>query len=115
MIIDWQRVSIYVRPGWTDMRKEINGLAVLVGEELTCEPLSGDLYLFCNRRRTHLKVLYWDKSGFALWLKRLEKAKFPWPEGEARARQITFEELRMLLEGIDFWHAHQSLQYSITK
>ena len=97
------------------MRKEINGLAVQVEQELGGEPMSGNLFLCCNRRRRHLKVLYYDESGFALSLKRLEKDKFPWPEGEARARQITFETLRMLLSGIDFWNAHRRLQFSRVK
>jgi len=115
VIINWQRVAIYVRPGATDMRKQINGLAVIVEEELGGEPLSGNLFLFCNRRRTHLKVLYWERNGFCQWMKRLEQDRFPWPQGEAQAREISFEELQMLLSGIDFWNAHRSLQFSQTK
>jgi transposase len=94
------------------MRKQINGLAVIVEESMGGQPLSGNLFLFCNRRRTHLKVLYWDSNGFALWLKRLERERFPWPEGEAQAREISVEELRMLLAGIDFWKAHRKLEYT---
>ena len=112
MIIDWSRVKIFVRPGATDFRKQINGLSVIVQEELSCDVFSGSLFLFSNRRRTHLKALYWDRTGFCLWLKRLEKDRFPWPQGEAAAREITSEELRMLLEGIDFWRAHTRLEYS---
>jgi len=112
MIIDWSRVKIFVRVGPTDMRKQINGLAVIVEEELSRDPFGGELFLFCNRRRTHLKALYWDRTGFLLALKRLEKNHFPWPQGEAAAREITTEELRMLLEGIDFWNAHRRLEYS---
>ncbi len=115
MIIDWDRVSIYVRPGWTDMRKQINGLAVMVEEELGGEPLSGNLFLFCNRKRTHLKVLYWQRNGFCMWLKRLEQDRFPWPQGQAEARQISAAQLRMLLSGIDFWNAHGSLHFSQIK
>ena len=115
MIINWERVTIYVRPGPTDMRKEINGLAVLVEEELTCDPFSGSLFLFCNRRRSHLKILFWDRNGFWLALKRLEKDRFPSPEGEAQARQISVEHLHLLLDGIDFWNAHQSLHFSHAK
>ena len=68
MTVDLSKVNVYVRPGPTDMRKQINGLAVLVEESMGGEPMSGNLYLFCNRRRTHLKILYWDANGFALWL-----------------------------------------------
>jgi transposase len=55
--------------------------------------------------------LYWDKNGFCLWFKRLEKYKFPWPKNAEEARQISFEELQMLLNGIDFFNAHQKLTY----
>jgi transposase len=111
MFIDWKTVRIFVRPGATDMRKQINGLAVLVQEELEADPFSGHLYLFSGKRRNLLKVLYWDRSGFCLWQKRLEQDRFPWPQDEAAAREIRPKELRMLLAGIDFWHAHQRLDY----
>lgn len=112
MIIDWSRVKVFVRPGVTDFRKQINGLSVIVEEELEHDPFSGSLFLFSNRRRTHLKVLYWDRNGFCLWLKRLEKDRFPWPQTEEAVREITVEQLSMLLEGIDFWKAHRKLEYS---
>ena len=112
MIIDWSQVKIFVRPGVTDFRKQINGLSVMVEEELAGDPFSGSLFLFSNRRRTHLKILYWQRNGFCLWLKRLEKDRFPWPRSEEAAREITVEELTMLLEGIDFWRAHRELDYS---
>jgi len=108
---DLSRVAIYVRPGSTDMRKQINGLALIAEQQMDGEPLSGALYLFCNRERRILKALYWDRTGFAMWMKRLERDRFPWPAGEEAAREITAEQLRMLLEGIDFWRAHQPLQY----
>jgi len=112
MKIDWQEANIYVRAGWTDMRRQINGLAAIVEEELGGKPFSGDVFLFCNKRRTHLKALYWDRNGFWLALKRLEADRFPWPEESAEARKISAEQLCMLLDGIDFWHAHRSLQYT---
>ena len=112
MIIDWSQVKIFVRPGVTDFRKQINGLSVMVEEELARDPFSGSLFLFSNRRRTHLKILYWQRNGFCLWLKRLEKDRFPWPRSEEAAREITVEELTMLLDGIDFWRAHRELDYS---
>lgn len=115
MIVDWSRVNIFVRPGPTDMRKQINGLAVIVQEELARDPFSGNLFLFSNRRRSHLKVLYWDRNGFCLWMKRLEKDRFPWPQGEQQVRQIGEDQLRMLLDGIDFWNAHRKLEFSQVK
>jgi len=115
MIIDWSRVNIYLYPGATDMRKQINGLALLVEEELRGDPFSGNLFLFCNRRRTHLKVLYWETNGFWLALKRLEADHFPWPRGAEEVQQLSIEQLKMLLAGIDFWAAHKPLSYSRTK
>ena len=115
MITDWSHVNIYVYPGAVDMRKQINGLALLVEEELEADPFSGNLFLFCNRRWSHLKVLFWEKNGFWLALKRLERDRFPWPQAAEQARQISVDELKMLLSGIDFWRAHKPLSYSRTK
>jgi transposase len=107
-----ESVEVFVRPGPTDMRKAINGLAVLVEQDLELDPLAeGALYLFCNRGRRIMKALYWDATGFCLWQKRLEKHRFPWPESEETVKTITTEQLAMLLSGIDFWHAHQRLSY----
>ena len=111
MLIDVTSVSIFVRPGVTDMRKAINGLSMLASEQMQQDPLSGSLFLFCNRYRRIMKALYWDRNGFCLWQKRLEKDRFPWPASEEAARKISAEQLQMLLDGIDFWRAHQQLQY----
>lgn len=108
---DLSKLSVYVRPGVTDMRKAINGLALVVEEQMEQNPLNGALFLFCNRQRRILKALYWDRNGFCLWQKRLEKFRFPWPESGEAAREITEEQLRMLLEGIDFWRAHKALSF----
>jgi transposase len=112
MLLDLSTIEIYVRPGHTDMRKAINGLTVMVQDYMDQNPLSGSLYLFCNRQRRILKALYWDRNGFCLWQKRLEKHKFPWPMTQEDARQISTEQLSLLLKGIDFWHEHTALKYS---
>jgi transposase len=112
MRIDWDTVRIYVRSGGTDMRKQINGLSALVQEDFPVPALSGDLFVFCNKRRNRLKILYWQKNGFCLWLKRLEKHKFPWPKDGDTVLDISQEQLAQLLDGIDFWHAHSRLEYS---
>ena len=62
-----------------DFRKGINGLAILVEEVLGEDPFSEHLFVFCNRSRNRIKILYWERSGFCLWQKRLEKARFYWP------------------------------------
>jgi transposase len=112
MFIEWSNVRIYVRPGATDLRKQVNGLAILVQTTMEQDPLSGHLYLFSNHEKRLLKVLYWDRNGFAMWQKRLERDRFPWPRTEEAAREISLEQLRMLLSGIDFWNAHQSITYT---
>ena len=112
MLIDIDKVAIYVKPGATDMRKQINGLAVIVEQELELDPFSGALFLFCNKQRKLLKILYWDKNGFCLWLKRLEKDRFPWPKNKDDVQQILSDQLSQLLSGIDFWNAHKSLEYT---
>ena len=110
MIIDFSRIRIFIRPGPTDMRKQINGLSVLV-EELGCDPFAECLYLFCGKNRRRLKALYWDRNGHCLWVKRLERDKYPWPETKDEVREISMKELTMLLAGIDFFHAHGRLAY----
>ena len=111
MFVNWDSVRVFVRPGATDLRKQINGLAALAQTDMGQDPLSGNLYLFSNQDRRLLKALYWDRNGFCLWQKRLERDKFPWPGSEGAARAITVEQLRMLLAGIDFWNAHEAISY----
>lgn len=112
MILDLDQLNIYVKPGSTDMRKQINGLSVMVQEHLQRDPFSGSLFLFCGKTKKLLKILYWDRNGFCLWMKRLEKDKFPWPQESSSVNEITREQLEMLLKGIDFWNAHRKLNYS---
>jgi len=111
MIIDASKARVFVRPGSTDLRKASNGLTAIVQEGMEQDPFSGSVYLFCNRDRTLLKAVYWDRNGFWLSQKRLEKEKFPWPKTEEAARELSWEELKMLLAGIDFFKAHKALYY----
>ena len=111
MIFDPNNARIFIRPGHTDLRKASNGLTVIVQERMGQDPFSGSVYLFCNRDRTLLKAVYWDKSGFWLSQKRLEKEKYPWPGTMEAARELSAEELKMLLAGIDFFRAHKTLDY----
>jgi len=111
MIFDLSKAKIFLRPGSTDLRKAVNGLSVIVQEVIKQDPFSGSVFLFCNRERKLLKAIYWDKTGFWLSQKRLEKNKFPWPVDESEARELTAEELQMLLAGIDFFKAHKELKY----
>lgn len=111
MIPDLTKLPIYVRPGITDMRKQINGLSIIASEEMELNPGTGSLFLFCSRNRKLLKCIYWDRNGFCLWQKRLERDRFPWPDTPEKAREITGDQLKMLLNGIDFWRAHQAIYF----
>jgi transposase len=111
MIIDFDTVSLFIKPGPTDMRKQINGLTLIVQNEMRMDPFSLSLFMFCNKQRKLLKVVYWDKTGFALWYKRLEKARFPWPQTKEEALSISLEQFKLLLQGIDFFRAHKTLHY----
>lgn len=111
MILNIKQLDIYVRPGKTDMRKQINGLSAIVQEDMELNLFSPSLFLFCNRERRILKAIYWDKNGFCQWLKKLEKDRFPWPKDEIEALEISHEQLNLLLQGIDFWKAHKALNY----
>ena len=106
-------MKVYLGLGWTDMRKSIDGLSILVSEHLEQDPLSGHFFVFCNRRRTILKILYWDRNGFCLWHKRLEVDQFRWPESIEEVHKITSRQLRWLLEGLDIdeVQGHRDLNY----
>jgi transposase len=112
MFKDLSKIKIFVRPGATDLRKQMAGLSAVVQNCLEENPFSGNLFLFCNRRRNLLKVLYWDLNGFCCWQKRLEKDRFSWPRDEDATRQITKRDLQLLLEGLDIWNAHKALHYT---
>ena len=105
--------KVYLALGVTDMRKAINGLSLLVEDALDRDLFSGNLFAFCNRSRTLVKILYWDRNGFALWQKRLEKEKFTWPKDEGGVAEIETRELEWLLAGLDIQKAHQRLEYSV--
>lgn len=111
MFINWETVDLYIKPGATDMRKQIRGLSMQIEAEMKLNLFTGNLFLFCGKSRKLLKILYWDKTGFVLWQKKLEKNKYPWPKSENEAKQISLEEFKMLLQGINFWNAHQELHY----
>ncbi|BBO83230.1 hypothetical protein DSCO28_37960 [Desulfosarcina ovata subsp. sediminis] len=89
---------VFLAVGSTDMRKSINGLSVLVERAMEMNPFDGDLFVFCNRRRNMIKILYWDKNGFALWHKRLEKHRFHWPTTAEQVVSLGSEELEFIKE-----------------
>lgn len=109
-----EHVQVYVVIGNVDMRKAIDGLSMLVAEQLRLDVMAGHMFAFTNRRRNVVKVLYWDRNGFCLWQKRLERERFRWPESRDEVLKLGHRELRWLLEGLDIHQrqAHRSLTYS---
>jgi|ERR1041384_2037714 transposase len=103
--------EIFLVTGVTDMRKSFNGLMAIVESELRRDPLSGGLFVFSNRRRDRLKILFWDRSGFWVCAKRLERGTFAWPESTATSVELTSEELVLLLGGIDLSGARRRPWY----
>ena len=91
---------IYLYHGPCDMRKSFDGLCGLIRSELGADPLSGSLFVFCNRRRNMVKLLYFDRDGFAIWYKRLEQGSFRPPNIAPVDGLIDRRQLSMLLEGI---------------
>ena len=111
MTVDLSKGRIFIRPGSTDMRKAVNGLSVIVEQEIKGELFSGDVYLFCSHDRKLIKIIWWDRTGFWLSQKRLEKDRYPWPKSIEAVQELSREELSMLLDGIDFFAAHKTLHY----
>lgn len=107
MLPDGTRVFLTL--GVTDLRKSIDGLSALVQEMNPEELFSGSLFLFCNRGRNRIKALYWDENGWCLWMKRLEKERFRWPQREEEVWEINRQSLTWLLAGLDLSQAHERL------
>ncbi len=105
---------VYLCTHPVDFRKAIGGLSVLVEDELALNPFDPTLFVFVNRRKDKIKILYWEKNGFCLWYKRLEKQTFKWPrEFDTDTLTLTGEQLNWLLDGFDLWRnkPHDSLDY----
>ncbi len=93
------RVFLYGRP--VDMRKSFTGLYALAKQAMGQDPLSGHLFVFVNRRGDYLKCLYWDRTGFCLWAKRLERGRFVSDWARLVSRELDWTGLKLLLEGIE--------------
>jgi len=100
MLIPESQVRIWLYGPPTDMRKSFDGLSALVRTQLAEDPLSGQLFVFINRRATQLKVLYFDRGGYCVWAKRLEQGRFH-AHGQGDKRRLEWTELKLILEGID--------------
>jgi transposase len=94
-----------------DMRNGFDGLAGIVRNHLKKDPISGDVFIFLNKTRTHIKILYWDGDGFALFYKRLERGRYSLTVHHEPSKQIKREELMMLLEGLSYSKMSQKKRY----
>jgi transposase len=107
-------VRVYLCLRACDMRKSFDSLHALVRDYLELDAFAGHLFVFASRRRDRVKILYWDRDGFALWSKRLEKGTYAVPVAEStdeRRREITAQELGALLSGIDLQQATRRKRY----
>ena len=104
---------VFLAAGATDMRKSFNSLAAIVTGKLAGDPTSGHLFVFCNRGRNRIKVLYWDGSGLWVCAKRLEKGTFAWPTAHADSIEMSREELVLLISGLDLASSRRRSWYRI--
>jgi transposase len=107
-------VRVYLCLTACDMRKSFDGLHALVREHLELDAFGGHLFVFASRRKDRIRILYWDRDGFAIWSKRLEEGTYAVPlaeSAEERRREITAQELSALLSGIDLAQATRRKRY----
>ena len=95
--------KFYIRCGYTDMRKQIDGLVAIVQSQV--EMGEGTLFLFCGKRADRIKGLFWDGTGYVLVYKRLSSSRFQWPRNKEDLKQITAQEYRWLMEGLSIYQA----------
>ena len=94
------RIFMAVTP--VDMRRSFSGLCAIIAETPGANPLGGDLFLFRGKRSDRVKAMIWDRTGLAIWYKRLERGKYKWPSPDAATIELTEHELALLLDGVDF-------------
>ena len=111
-------IRVYLCTVACDMRRSFDGLSMMAEHIIRCNPFSGHLLVFCNKRGDRLKILYWDRDGWAIWYKRLEVGTFALPAADApRSRvgehgvSLRPAELAMLLDGIDLEHIKRGKRY----
>jgi transposase len=109
------RVFLYRLP--TDMRKSFHGLVALTESALKQDPMSGSLFVFVNRRRDRIKILYWGQTGFCIWYQQLQQGTYQLPGEESLAEQETIEvtraQLSLILDGIDLASARQRMRFQL--
>ena len=112
MRLDFSQTRIIIRPGTTNMLASKEQLLEIIKGLMKDDPFSGAVFLFCNRNRNILKMIWWDRSGFWVAQKKLEKGHWPWPDTQEQVRQLNLEHVEMLLKGVDFFKGHDELFFS---
>lgn len=108
MNIDIESYDIYIRPGWTDMRKQSRSLALLVQTEMGLDPFDKAVFIFCGRSREIIKALCWDGTGWLEVVKRFENCdKVRWPSNGEKAMRTNLETILGTLRGYDMWRPFQ--------
>ena len=107
--------DIFLISGITDMRKGVDRLVARIAETCTEDVFKGGYFLFCNRHRTTIKIIYWDRNGFCMWYKRLDKDKFWWPMNIDEVSKYDACKIRWVLDGLDpnEINGHKKLDYQI--
>ena len=108
-------LKIWLYSESTDMRKSFDGLMSLAKNKMQENPVSGELFVFINRRQTHVKILYFDRSGYCIWMKRLEEGSFQKPSAPTEKTALTWTQLKLILEGIEMKNIHHSKRYGFKK
>lgn len=112
MRLDFSHARIIIRPGTTNMLASKDQLLEIIKSIMKDDPFSGAVFLFCNRSRNILKMIWWDRTGFWVAQKKLEKGRWPWPDTHEQVRQLNLEQIEMLLKGVDFFKGHDELFFS---
>lgn len=114
---DKQIPKVFLYKKSVDMRKQMNGLSVIVEQAMSLNPFSGSLFVFINKQKDKVKILVWENNGYIVWYKRLEKGRFQWPvHHQQDIVTLTGEELNWLLDGFNLWlnKPHKKLEYRFT-
>lgn len=107
------RIFVCLQPA--DMRRSFDGLAAMVEQVVERDPLSGHLFVFRNRRGDRVKIIYWDRDGYALWYKRLERGVFRFPQRDDESLEVSATDLMLILEGIDLAGVKRRKRYARPK
>lgn len=112
MRLDFSHTRIIIRSGTTNMLASKDQLLEIIKSIMKDDPFSGAVFLFCNRNRNILKMIWWDRTGFWVAQKKLEKGRWPLPDTQEQVRQLNLGQMEMLLKGVDFFKGHDELFFS---